>query len=1194
MFQRRHRHETPTLPCAHPAPASERLRRQRGLTLPEVLLGLMIMATVAVVMVSHLTVNLRSTMTERDRLFAFGKAQSILAEVQNSVDRTENLDDNVGIDALDDGSVSKPQLTIATDDNGDLVAPDHVLSGNWERGGEWVWSRRISVQPLPGLDNRNVRYVTVRIFARDTNGTERDAANLSALVNAPGAAFPTTQVFDLYLLAVENIPGWWVFMDSIRPFVEATITDLETRNPGLEVRTHWITKAAFGRNPTYRPYVNDAVDSLQNIPQTYFYPGRMPSGSASNYYYVPANIKGRIAQDGVETNGYDGTTNPYPYSLADYFNHAMRQPDEYALWQARVAAVAQREADIAADVVAGVTPRAPLDDMSKEPTLRLFLDDLCRDPANYKNALVINLHGELLPMPAMRNFSDAARDPVRAPEVRVVTHSEKVRTVRAATVASSEAARFRVYAYTSNVVAAAASTVGAIALDVMGMDLTDSTTPQADLRSGVVLQNLRGGVSVGGSTAYFPFANAKVQGDATLVSGEMNYAATFVDPGNGALPFTRIMLYNTPCVATAVSGRGLANDARSMLYGMAYVPSPCSPTRDFGYDLYAAPTGSRPKNTARWTLSIPPSMFTQTRFVRPGGSYYNPNADVTLAVRTRIWTGAEAESAGVMWPAAQRTAPENLSTTYTWWCDSVDDVPMSERSQFLGDPRHCPYKDLMRASQSGDPDHPAATPDFANGYNWYFDSLNNTNDARPDYPGLSTTRLANLWRGAVNCDVPKLLGFMRQGLVNSRCVYTTLTGFSYYYMGIGCEIGYDAANGYPNSIPVNQTPYGSPGASGFVNNITGQRSYVRSNSSSSSYWWSMPWLGDLYPDASAAVWYAVDANGNPRGNLLAGSSSTTFRHASANSVHSGSARRAYGTAMTNSHQRLQDEGCTSFFNIGTSTSTFHHQYASGTGSLTAFGTEIANNYNFNMPTTAPISRPFGLATNSSGTTGTEWNLAPYSTNRFSGQLLRTYYTHPNGNVGSGLVRLQDPAATDSAFVVVNGIDNTVASGSNFIAKYAVLSLVHSYFEAGSSSLAHRIQQPARVEITHPTDISELVDPTAIDITFETSWRRWDGLPYTSTNSPTESESELEYVLTYSTDDGATWKHVLDDSAATPGERPTNASLLTSDSGPGAETFSWNVPSAQFPHGSYQLRVDCFRRNAPIHFSYHKTRLFIQR
>ena len=1192
MFQRRHSTKLTYAPSAHAAIYATRQERQRGLSLPEVLLGLMIMATVAVVMVSHLTMNLRSTVTERDRVFAFGKAQSILAEIQNSVDRTENTD-SVGIDALDDGSLSKATLSIATDDTGTLVAPDDPLSGNWQRGGEWVWSRLVSVQPLPGIDNRNVRYVTVRVLSRDLNGTEREAANLSALVNAPGAAFPTTQVFDLYLMAVENIPGWWVFMDSIRPFVESTITDLETRNPGLEVRTHWITKAAFGRNLTYRPYVNDAVDSLQAIPHTYFYPGRMPAGSASNYYYVPANMKARIAKDGVEENGFDANANPYPYSLADYFNHAMRQPDEFALWQARVAAVEQREAEIAADIAAGVAPRAELTDMSKEPTLRLFLDDLCRSPQNYKNALVINLHGELLPMPAMRNFSDAARDPVRAPEVRVVTHSEKIRTVRTTPVASSESAKFRVYAYTSNVVAGP-STVNAIAMDVMGIDLTDSTTPQADLRSGVVLQNLRGGVSVGGSTAYFPFANAKVQGEATLVSGEMYYAASYVDPGNGELPYTRIMLYNTPCVATAVSGRGLANDARSMLYGMAYVPSPCSPTRDFSYDLYAAPTGSRAKNTARWTLTIPPSMFTQARFVRPGGSYYDPASDVTLAVKTRIWTGAEAATAGVMWPATQRTAPENISTTYTWWCDSTSDVPMSERSQFLGDPRHCPYRDLMRASVSGDPDHPAAAPDFADGYNWFFDSLNNSNDARPDYPGLSTSRLSNLWRGAVNFDAPRLLGIARQGLVNSRCVYTTLTGFSYYYLGIGCDIGYDAANGYPSSIPVNQTPYGSPGTNGFVNNITGQRTLVRSNSTASSYWWCMPWLGDLYPDSAASSWYAVDANGNPRGNLIAGSSTTTFRHQAANTAHSGSARRAYGTSMTNSHQRLQDEGCTSFFNIGTSTATFHHQYASGTGALTAFGTEIKNNYNFNMPTSTAISRPFGLATNTSGTTGTEWSLAPYSTNRFSGQLLRTYYTHPNGNVGSGLVRLQNTAASDSAYVVVNGIDNTVATGSSFIAKYAVLSLVHSYFEAGSSSLAHRIQQPARVEVTFPTDISELIDPTSIDITFETSWRRWDGLPYTSTNSPSESESELEYVLTYSSDEGTTWKYVRDDSPATPGERPTNAALLTSDAGTGSETLNWSVPSAQFPHGSYQLRVDCFRRNAPIHFSYHKTRLFIQR
>ena len=42
-------------------------------------------------------------------------------------------------------------------------------------------------------------------------------------------------------------------------------------------------------------------------------------------------------------------------------------------------------------------------DMSEEPTLRLFYEDLCTNPDKYRNALIINLHGELLPMPSLRN-----------------------------------------------------------------------------------------------------------------------------------------------------------------------------------------------------------------------------------------------------------------------------------------------------------------------------------------------------------------------------------------------------------------------------------------------------------------------------------------------------------------------------------------------------------------------------------------------------------------------------------------------------------------------------------------------------------------------------------------------------------------------------------------------------------------------
>lgn len=1141
---------------------------QAGFTFAELSLALLVLVVVASVMVSHLTVNLQSTVGERDRLFAFGKAQAILAEIQSHVELGENGGGDA-LDAFDDGVVQRPTLTIATDENGQLVPADHPLSGNFRRGEDWVWTRRITVQPFPGLDNRNVRYVTVRVFQLDGAGRRRETADVSAVVNAAGAAFPTTQVFDLYLIAIENIPGWWVFMDSIRPFVESTITDLETRNPGLEVRTHWITTASYGRNQVYRPHVNNALDSLAPIPQVYHYPGRMPAGSASTFYYVPSNIRGRIAIDGIETNGWDQRRNPHPYALCDWFNHSMRHPEELALWQQRVRAVELREAEIAAARAAGNTPPAPLYDMSKEPTLRLLLDDLYTHPERYRNALVINLHGELLPMPAIRNYSDAARDPVAFRDGRVVTHPEQLRTRRDPGGAGSENPAFRVYAFGKPDNDPAAIMPMPIALEVVGLDLTDPSTGAPDVLSTVRLTNLRGGVPVDGDPGYAGFAPAKVAGTGSLRNNEMFYAAEFVPDGGAG--FTRILLFNTPCVAPAVLGRGLLTNERARPYGLAYLPSP-GPNGTFTPDLSAL--GAGPKNTARWRLEVPAALL-------------DPDEDTVLEVRTRIWTGPGAETSGTMWPPSERNAPDNLSRTYTWFADSPEDVPATERAQFLGDPRHCPYRDLLN-----DP-----AQDFPNGYNWYFDSLeNNGENAVADFaPGLDRARLENRWRGYTNFDVPRLMELLRKGLVRSRCVFTTLTGFSYYYLGIGAEIGYDTANGYPNSIPVDQTPYGAPGSAGFVNNITGRRTFVRSGESGSSYWWSLPWLGELCPDSHyQGTWLANDAGGNPRGNLPAGSGSSAFRHVPIEDAYGGSSRQAFGVAMQRSYHRLQEEGCTSFFNTGTASSTFHHQYSSGYGGLTPTGAEIASNYNFNMPAAAPISRPFDLQSSGSGTVGTEFNLDPYRTDRFGTSLLRLYYTHPSGANGSGLVQLTDPADTASAFVVVNGIDKTVESGSNFIAKYSMLSLVHSFFEAGATTVRHRIEQPPRVEITSPTDITELVDPLQIDIEVATSWARWDGLSYTAAGSVTEDEAALDYVAMYSRDGGESWLHVRDDSPATPGERPLDPRNLVPDAGIGPETFSWTVNSHDFPQGSYYVRVDCFRRGAPIHFSYHQTKIFIQR
>ena len=81
---------------------------------------------------------------------------------------------------------------------------------------------------------------------------------------------------------------------------------------------------------------------------------------------------------------------------------------------------------------------------------------------------------------------------------------------------------------------------------------------------------------------------------------------------------------------------------------------------------------------------------------------------------------------------------------------------------------------------------------------------------------------------------------------------------------------------------------------------------------------------------------------------------------------------------------------------------------------------------------------------------------------------------------------------------------------------------------------------------------------------------------------------------YSADNGASYRYLLDGGAATPGERPSNAAYLQPDVSAGDESFSWNVPAADFPQGSYLLRVDCFRQGAQVHYAWHQTRIYIQR
>ena len=90
-------------------------KKESGFTFAELAFAMLILVGSAVVLINHISVNYSTTKTERDRVFAYSKAQAILAEIQAFVDRGQ-VDAAVDLDVLDDGIVSRNPLTIQTDE----------------------------------------------------------------------------------------------------------------------------------------------------------------------------------------------------------------------------------------------------------------------------------------------------------------------------------------------------------------------------------------------------------------------------------------------------------------------------------------------------------------------------------------------------------------------------------------------------------------------------------------------------------------------------------------------------------------------------------------------------------------------------------------------------------------------------------------------------------------------------------------------------------------------------------------------------------------------------------------------------------------------------------------------------------------------------------------------------------------------
>jgi type II secretory pathway pseudopilin PulG len=1110
--------------------------RQAGFSLMETLAAVAMMMIALIAALIYISASIQGTKQNKDKAFAVQKAISILEEMKGLVETTEG-DTAAVLDDMDDGAVASPILTV----DSVVSNPSQPGSDNVQLDGGWKFDRLVSVRKFPSIQSNDVRLVSVKVHGA-VDGERHLLAEVSSVIRTIGDNFPPTQVYDVYLLAMENVPGWWVYMANLVPFAERAMQELESRNPGLEFRPHWIRTLSYGRDREYLPFVNDQNPSTSDIDHVYFYPGTMPSGSAVSHYYPPGAFRGAVNIDGTTTNGYESGVNPLPYALADQYNHAMRYPDEKSLFDSRVA-LGLEQADT--------------------PTWRLLLEEMYVNPENFENALLVNLHGELYPFPPIRNYSDAAKDPSGRPQTRVVTHPERLRY------GNSDDISLRVYSYLT---------------DPDDGSLPDRLTEPISILiqgvspvPGLVVQAIEGGLDLAPVDSA-PDPYAPEQGDMTSShTGDMYYQVQAVGGG------TLITLYNsplrTPCEFAGCGTGGLATEKR--LYGLEYIPTPLDAGGSGPFTRNLTTDGNRAKNTARWRITIPDADL--------------PN-DGMITIETRIGNDL---TTGALYPT--RNEPTNLSRTYLWrgsdlWtfgdgtAANPPHLPLTERHQIMGDPRHSPYADLMAAYSAGNP--------LGVGYNRYFDDFHSTahgnKAADGDYwlglSGVKSDGDANNdgWyadNDMIEIDVNRTLQILRASVLRAQSVYTTLTGWSYFYVGVGGEIGYDAQNNFPNSIPVSSKPYTGSSGTRQEQSITdttidgnlGGVKYVKENVAT-NYWWSINWLGELYPDSEYSAWVSD-------GNLPTGPGE--YQRVRRSQITEG---LPTGTSLVNSTRRTGPPGSTTFFSIGSASSKFHHQAKNGqTGSLDTDGLDISASYNFTIPASVGINRPFNTNLDATGPVPDHYQEATYDTGSPSVSTLARYFDHQTSSqVGSSLLEIPG-AGSDISFVVVNGLSPTGDTGSAFIARWSFLTLIHSFLTAGLSSDSSRIEQLPRILITAPNEMSDLTNPSSIGITWDATWTRWDGQPYTAsyTSGFTES-SALSFAVTYSDDGGRSWKYVQDDSNATPGVRPDGSHTVTS------QTYGLSVPTTKFPEGSYVVRVEAYRDDIELHHAYHQQRIFIKR
>lgn len=854
-----------------------------------------------------------------------------------------------------------------------------------------------------------------------------------------------------------------------------------------------ILSAGLGRDPWYKP-LNLAHNAL----------------TLDSAYNNAASV------DSVYINNQKPIVSVSNDDRVDQFNHAARVPDE------------ERE----------------IPNQREKPTLRYLLNRMWSKDPDFQNVILLN-SGPLLRVPAMRNYSDAAKNPAVLPYARAVTHPEKI------AVEGGQEIRLRVYTYSMKPDALSAS----VPLSTVTLVL-DQPIPAGSIQ----IEKMVGSESL-------PYAWATVPADVGIVT----YAT-----------YTVLSLYRSPLQHRqhTVSGSGLAPGAR--LYGLEYIPCLVTAPPNPLPAAYAFPAGDHDlsdgahageaKNTARWLIRLAPGSV----------------GDGLLKVETRIgdnlnsgtkgktiWTGVWPTGTMVIIPDIE---PDNISRTYAW---VGTPVPLTEQFQFLGDARHMPYADVKAR----------------HGYNWYFTQVGGGGYSGFDkttagwtyahnYPQTTTSNIQR-----VNFDVPRYLYVIRQALLNSHSVFVAgdaslaqnENAVPLSYLLLGGEIMFEWTKTGAKPLRIKTKPW-VPGSSFVpsatspgvleISNGAGRTDVIEANmrivAKTDNSWVAMPWLGELYPDDFYPTWISGGVAG---GNLPSGPG------------------KFYRAPYAVFSSTFGLPGGTNFSNqiAGAGLATLVNGNPSGIGDEFAFGPFSAEQTATFTSGWKDLERVFVffLGRNDDQTTARfrldETDLgvmAPghmdseYRDARTRTTVVRNYMIpSAPGNYPQaiGIVRLEDPA--DSArvgHIVVNGNINHDWGYELGKMQNAVLG-VSAFWESASPLVAvsGRVQPVPRVRFSSPME-DQIVTAGSLPVSWSVDWVRWDGERY-SDNFPVGflHAGPVVFNLIYSDykrdwSGNALWKDAL-----THGPAGTTRSTANGAS----SGMSWNVTS--LPAGRYLLRIEAY-------------------